>query len=104
MFIEIDFNSEIKDADLIITGEGRIDSQSLSGKAVVGIARRAEGVPVIAVVGSALPGYEEAYSQGLTAVFTTNMQPVPFEQAAKEAHGSLEKTVDNIARIIKALK
>ena len=101
---EIDFNSEIKDADLIITGEGRIDSQSLLGKAVVGIARRAEGVPVIAVVGSALPGYEEAYSQGLTAVFTTNMQPVPFEQAAKEAHGNLEKTVDNIARIIKALK
>jgi len=101
---EIDFDTQIKDADLIITGEGRIDSQSLSGKAVVGISRRAAGVPVIAVVGSAVPGYEEAYSQGLTAVFTTNMQPVPFEQAAACVHENLEKTIDNIARLIKALK
>ncbi|MBQ3587266.1 MAG: glycerate kinase [Oscillospiraceae bacterium] len=101
---EVGFDSEIKDADLIITGEGRIDSQSLSGKAVVGIARRAKAVPVIAVVGSALPGFEPAYSQGLTAVFTTNLQPVPFEQAAENAHANLEITLDNIARLISALK
>lgn len=101
---EIDFDNQIKGADLIITGEGRIDSQSLSGKAVVGIARRSSGVPVVAVVGSAMPGYEAAYSQGLTAVFTTNMQPVPFEQAAVHAHENLEKTIDNIARLMAAVK
>ena len=95
---EIEFDREKTDADLIITGEGRIDSQSLSGKAVLGIARRAGGVPVIAV-----PGYEDAFEQGLTAVFTTNMQPVPFEQAAKDAHRNLHSTMDNIARLIVTL-
>lgn len=102
----IDFDTQIQGADLIITGEGRIDSQSLSGKAVIGISRRAKkkNVPVIAVVGSAQDGYQAGYDQGLTAVFTTNTEPVPFEQAAKNAHRNLEQTVDNIARLITALE
>ncbi len=103
---EIGFDDEIKDADLIITGEGRIDSQSLSGKAVVGIARRAKpaGVPVIAVVGSMADGFEGAYSQGLTAVFSTNPTPQSMEQAAADAHKNLEIAIDNIARTIKAVR
>lgn len=102
----IDFDTQIQGADLAITGEGRIDSQSLSGKAVIGISRRAKekNVPVIAVVGSAQDGYQAGYDQGLTAVFTTNTEPVPFEQAAKNAHRNLEQTVDNIARLITALE
>ena len=102
----IDFDTQIQGADLVITGEGRIDSQSLSGKAVIGISRRAKekNVPVIAVVGSAQDGYQAGYDQGLTAVFTTNTEPVPFEQAAKNAHRNLEQTVDNIARLITALE
>ena len=102
----IDFDTQIQDTDLIITGEGRIDSQSLSGKAVIGISRRAKSknVPVIAVVGSARDGYQAGYDQGLTAVFTTNTEPVPFEQAAKNAHRNLEQAVDNIARLITALE
>lgn len=102
----IDFDTQIQGADLIITGEGRIDSQSLSGKAVIGISRRAKkkNVPVIAVVGSAQDGYQAGYDQGLTAVFTTNTEPVVFEQAAKNAHRNLEQTVDNIARLVIALE
>ncbi len=102
----IDFDTQAEKADLIITGEGRIDSQSLSGKAVIGISRRAKvkNIPVIAVVGSAQDGWQAGYNQGLTAVFTTNMEPVPFEQAALNAHRNLEQTVDSIARLIAALK
>ena len=100
----IDFESQIKDADFIFTGEGRLDSQSLSGKAVIGIARRAKGKPVIAVVGSVADGWENAYNEGVTAVFTTNLQPVPFEIAAKNAHKNLESTMENIARLIKSTK
>ena len=102
----IDFDTQIQGADLVITGEGRIDSQSLSGKAVIGISRRAKkkNVPVIAVVGSTQDGYQAGYDQGLTAVFTTNTEPVPFEQAAKNAHRNLEQTVDNIARLVIALE
>jgi glycerate kinase len=100
----IDFESQIKDADFIFTGEGRLDSQSLSGKAVIGIARRAKGKPVIAVVGSVADGWENAYNEGVTAVFTTNLQPVPFEIAAKNAHKNLESTIENIARLINGIK
>jgi len=103
---EIAFDNEVKDADLIITGEGRIDIQSLSGKAVVGIARRTKpaGVPVIAVVGSMADGFEDAYSQGLTAVFSTNPLPQSMETATANAHKNLEITMDNIIRTIKILK
>ncbi|MBQ8603949.1 MAG: glycerate kinase [Oscillospiraceae bacterium] len=102
---EINFSEEIKDADLVITGEGRIDSQSLSGKAVVGIARASQpaGVPVIAVVGNMTDGFEPAYEQGLTAVFSTNHTPQSMEQAAANAHANLEKTMENLARTISAL-
>ncbi len=96
----IDFEKQIEDADYIFTGEGRLDSQSLSGKAVIGIARRTKGKPVIAVVGSVADGWESAYNEGVTAVFTTNLQPVPFEIAAQNAHKNLHSTMENIARIL----
>lgn len=103
---EIKFIKEAQDAELIITGEGRIDSQSLSGKAVVGIARRAQpyGVPVIAVVGSVADGFEPAYEQGLTAVFSTNPAPQSMEEATANIYKNLEITLDNIIRTIKVLK
>ena len=96
----IDFEKQIENADYIFTGEGRLDSQSLSGKAVIGIARRAKDKAVIAVVGSVADGWEKAYDEGVTAVFTTNLQPVPFEIAAQNAHKNLKYTMENIVRLI----
>ncbi len=98
----IGFENQLSDTDLIITGEGRLDSQSLSGKAVIGISRIAQGynVPVVAVVGSVADDITPVYSQGVTAVFTTNTQPVPFEVAAKNAKANLQFTMENIARLI----
>ncbi|MBE6865747.1 MAG: glycerate kinase [Ruminococcaceae bacterium] len=98
----IDFEKKLSDTDLIITGEGRLDSQSLSGKAVIGISRIAQqhSVPVIAVVGSVADDITSVYSQGVTAVFTTNTQPVPFEIAAVNAKDNLRFTMENIARLI----
>ena len=61
----VDFEKQTADADYIFTGEGRLDSQSLSGKAVIGIARRAKGKTVIAVVGSVADGWEKAYNEYL---------------------------------------
>jgi glycerate kinase len=54
----IDFDRRCGGASLVLTGEGRLDAQSLSGKACVGVARRAArlGVPTIAIVGSTGPG------------------------------------------------
>ena len=49
----INFDKNVADADLVIVGEGRLDSQSLSGKAPIGVAKRTpNGVPVIAICGS----------------------------------------------------
>ena len=48
------FDAHLQEADLVITGEGKLDSQSLRGKVVIGVARRAKkfGVPVVALVGA----------------------------------------------------
>ena len=102
----IGFENQLSDTDLIITGEGRLDSQSLSGKAVIGISRIAQkyNVPVIAVVGSVADDVSPVYTQGVTAVFTTNTQPVPFEIAAASTGRNLEFTVENIRRMIAAIK
>lgn len=102
----IGFENQLSDTDLIITGEGRLDSQSLSGKAVIGISRIAQkyNIPVIAVVGSVADDVSPVYTQGVTAVFTTNTQPVPFEIAAANTGRNLAFTVENIRRIIAAIK
>ena len=102
----IGFENQLSDTDLIITGEGRLDSQSLSGKAVIGISRIAQkyNVPVIAVVGSVADDVSLVYTQGVTAVFTTNTQPVPFEIAAANTGRNLAFTVENIRRMIAAIK
>lgn len=64
----IGFDERVKAADLVITGEGRLDSQSLQGKAAMAVARRAAaaGVPCVALVGSVGEGAERALQHGLT--------------------------------------
>lgn len=99
----VGFDKLIEDADLIITGEGRIDGQSLRGKTPLGIAARAEkfGVPVIAVVGSIGSDIDAVYSCGIKAVFSTGRRPVPFEQAKLTCREDLFHTVENIFRLYK---
>ena len=67
----VEFDDLVADADLIITGEGRLDSQSLAGKAVAGIARRVGGKPLVAIVGKSDLSDSERASLGLAAVFET---------------------------------
>ena len=64
----IGFDRRIKDADLVITGEGRLDRQSLHGKAAMAVAKRAQtaGVPCVALVGSVGEGADEALKHGLS--------------------------------------
>lgn len=64
----VNFRSRLAGASLCLTGEGRLDSQSLAGKTCIGVARAAaeSGVPVIALVGSTGPGAEDCLDEGLT--------------------------------------
>ena len=85
-------------ADLVITGEGRLDTQSLRGKVVVGVARRTRGrgVPVVAVVGDIGDNVERAYDEGLCGIFSTNRVAAPFDRG--RAASDLYLTADNLMR------
>lgn len=99
----VGFDSLAADADYIFTGEGKIDSQSLRGKVVIGVARRAKklNVPVIAVVGGAELDIAEAYSEGVSAIFTINRLPMELKDSAKDSGQNLGFVMDNILRILK---
>jgi len=99
----VGFEALAKGADYIFTGEGKLDRQSLGGKAVIGIARRAKplNIPVIAVVGGAEYGLSKVYDEGVTSVFTINRLPEDFSKSRYRAEENLAETVDNILRLIK---
>ena len=94
----VGFDDLLTGADLVITGEGRIDGQSLRGKVVIGVARRAkiQGVPVVAVVGDIGDDAEAAYDMGVTGIFSTNRVAIPFQEARFRAEGDLRLTVRNL--------
>ncbi len=96
----VHFDDLIRGADLIITGEGRIDGQSLRGKVPVGIAARAakQGVPVIAVVGDIADDADKVYQAGIQAVFSTMRRPMPFEIARGRCRQDLRATIDSLMR------
>jgi glycerate kinase len=99
----VKFDEIVKETDLVITGEGKIDGQSLRGKVVAGIAKRAKlhDVPVIAVVGDIGEDIENVYSLGVTAVMSINRVAVPFEKARFRCKSDLELTLDSLMRIMK---
>ena len=97
------FDKHIEDADLIITGEGRIDEQTAYGKAPVGVAGRAKrfSVPVIAIGGSVSSDYSAVYEKGIDAVFSITTRPMTLEEAYKVAEENIEMTTKNIATVWK---
>ena len=91
----------VQGADLVITGEGRLDGQSLHGKTPVGVARiaRAAGVPVIALAGSLGEGYQRLYEAGIDAAFSLVPGPLSLEQAMLEGEQQLQARAGDIARL-----
>ncbi|NLA95300.1 MAG: glycerate kinase [Clostridiaceae bacterium] len=99
------FDRIARDADLILTGEGKIDQQSLAGKVVIGVARRAKrlGIPVAAIVGDIGEGIEGVYEEGVSGIFSINRLAVDFALARKRSPEDLALTVDNLMRFLKQL-
>jgi glycerate 2-kinase len=100
------FDDLIQDADLVISGEGKIDVQSLRGKVVIGVARRCrkQNVPLIAIVGDMGDSIEKVYDEGVTGVFSINRVAVPFKEAKGRAPSDLALTVDNLFRFMKGMR
>ncbi|NWD76106.1 glycerate kinase [Pseudomonas gingeri] len=90
-------------ADLVITGEGRFDAQTLRGKTPFGVARIAQeqGVPVIVLAGTLGEGYEQMYAHGVDAAFALASGPMSLEQACRDAPRLLSARAGDIARVWK---
>ncbi|MGF6488346.1 glycerate kinase [Pseudomonas frederiksbergensis] len=91
----------VKGADLVITGEGRFDAQTLRGKTPFGVARiaRQHGVPVIVIAGTLGEGYQALYEHGIDAAFALASGPMTLEQACAEAPRLLRDRARDIARV-----
>jgi glycerate kinase len=97
-----DFDTALKGADLVITGEGRLDGQSAYGKAISGIGTRAKeaNVPVIAINGSLGKGYRNIYSRGINAVFNIQDRPMTYEESLSETEDLLADCAARIMRLL----
>lgn len=96
----------LQGADLAVTGEGRLDGQTLRGKTPAGVLRLAQrhGVSVVAVAGSLGEGYDALYQQGLAAAFSLVPGPLSLEEALAQAEVLLERTARDIGRLWQAAK
>ncbi len=92
---------KVQDADLVITGEGRMDAQSVHGKTPIGVAHTAKafGKPVIAIVGCLREDYEVVYAQGIDAVFPIIRQLGSLEEILQHGRDNLVSAAQNVARI-----
>ncbi|MDR1509655.1 MAG: glycerate kinase [Synergistaceae bacterium] len=101
----IRFDELLNGADLIISGEGRLDTQSLHGKVVVGVARRAkkQGIPLVAIVGDVGDDIDGVYDEGVSAVFSINRVALPISEARKRSKSDLKHTVDNLMKFVSAV-
>lgn len=95
-----ELSSIIKDANLVFTGEGKIDDQTIYGKAPIGVAKVAKRfqVPVIALGGTVAVTTNELYEHGIDAVFSIANGPVSLEEAMEHAEYLTEKLVENLFR------
>ena len=88
-------------ADLVITGEGSMDGQSLRGKVPVGVARmaRERGVPCVVLAGRLGAGFEAAYDTGVTAAFALSPGPASLEESMGHAPEWLGDRAEAVARL-----
>ena len=97
----INFDKEVSDADLVIVGEGRLDRQSLAGKAPIGVAKRTPaGVPVIAICGSLAKDLPPLPFENIQVAFSILEKCEPLEDSLKNASLYQEHTAANIGRLL----
>ena len=99
----INFDKKLKDTDLVITGEGRIDLQSVNGKVVSGVGLRCKkaGVPAVAIVGGMLKGYDEIFNYGIMSVMPTVNIAMTLNEAMERSE---ELYLDAALRMLRFIK
>ncbi|WP_018918856.1 glycerate kinase [Vreelandella zhanjiangensis] len=98
---QADMPALLNNADLVITGEGRLDGQSMSGKTPIGVARAAQrlGKPVIILAGSLGDGWQACLDEGVTAAFALADGPMTLEQALPRTAELLAARCESIIRV-----
>ena len=98
----VGLSEAVKGADLVITGEGRFDAQTLRGKTPFGVARiaQAHGVPVVVLAGTLGEGYQALYAHGIHAAFALTNGPMSLEDACAQAEQLLTDRARDIARLL----
>lgn len=99
---ETHFQERAKDAQLVITGEGKMDKQTVYGKTPIGVAKTAKlyDIPVIAICGSLGDNYQDVYQHGIDSVFSMIEYPCDLNKALGNGPQYLQRTATNIARLI----
>ena len=100
----VDFDACLEGADLVITGEGRIDGQSVGGKVLSGVARRVRGIPLICVAGGIDDSAAAAYDLGVTAMFSINREPRTLAESGPRSGENYRRTLEDILRLIRAVE
>ena len=98
----IDFNKRLKDIDLVITGEGMLDGQSIYGKTPVGVSRSAakKDIPVIAVAGTLGRGVEKVLDHGINAYFSIIDRPAELKEIVERSPELLANLSEQVIRTI----
>ena len=101
----MDFDRRLEGCELVITGEGRFDSQSIRGKVISGVSARAKAkhVPVVVIAGGIDPEMEATAGGelGISAVFSINRQAMDYFQSRAFSRENYRYTLDNILRTLK---
>ena len=99
----VDLDTHVRDADLVITGEGRIDFQTVHGKTPIGVARVAKrhGKPVIGIAGSLGADVGVVHAHGIDAVFSVLSKPCTLDEALRDAAANVELTARNVAAVLR---
>ena len=99
----VGLEKRLKDADLVITGEGKMDSQTIYGKTPIGVAKLAKKhkIPVVAIVGEVGEGVEVVYKHGIDGIMTTTPYPMTSTQAMKKSSQLIPAASEQLMRLIK---
>jgi glycerate kinase len=99
----VKLDERVKNTDLVVTGEGHLDAQSLLGKGVIGLARRASrwGTPVVAICGTVTDDHRDS-DCGLTAAFSLTTGPMSVSDAIGNASSLIERSTREAVRLFLA--
>ncbi len=101
----VNLEKHMEHATLVITGEGKIDKQTIYGKTPIGVAKIAKqhNIPVIGLAGSLGEDYQVVHDHGIDALYSIVPSAVPLETALANAEQYTEQLAENIARTIKVM-